>query len=621
MIRRLTLAVTAFLFLAGPALASDTPDEIGPWIVGHTQLEAVDPNRDDRTLPLEIWYPVDPNDALGDPNFTIYVLLPEPLNSGITSTVSFEELPVSNAGVRPLIVFSHGSGGIPIQSITLCETLASHGFIVVAPAHTGNTTGDSSTPFAQAAIDRAHDGPFVIDFMTDKSATPGDPFEGRIDGLNVGVIGHSFGGWTAVAMAGGFGEIPADTRVKAIMPVAGTASNLTNSEIASISVPTLALVGTLDSLQPASRRIHELVELAPFRTRVDVVGANHTHFANVCDIAQALIDAGIPPSLWELVGAGALIPIYEATCIPPAFSIDEATRLQNLYAVSLFRRYLLGETFYDSFLTKAYADTNEPDVVFFEDPEKNDETKAQQGCINELNKGMEKVSKAQAKDIAKCIKDGAMGKLPEGQTIEDCILADTKGKTAKARQKMAAKADAGCTPPPPDFGPTDPNTVGEAAVSKELDMIHDIFGSDLDQAIADFSTNKTAAKCQVDITKAVQKCQSARLKEFSKCKKSGLKDDSIQSPLLLEGCMGEDPKGKITKSCNAKLADTIGKKCTGLIPDDPNQPIFAGCLDEDLETCLNRIVRCRVCRGLNQADKLARHCDEFDEGVVNSSCY
>jgi predicted dienelactone hydrolase len=585
MIRGLSLAIAAFLFLTGPVLASDTPDQIGPWIVGHTQLEAVDPNRDDRPLPLEVWYPVDPNDALGDPNFTFYVLLPPPLNSGITSTVSFEDVPVSSAGLRPLIVFSHGSGGIPIQSIKLCETLASHGFIVVAPAHTGNTTNDSSTPFAQAAIDRAHDGPFVIDFMIEKAATPGDPFEGRINSMNVGVIGHSFGGWTAVAMVAGFGEIPPDPRVQAIMPVAGSAQNLTNSGIASISVPILALVGTLDSLQPTSRRVHELVENAPYRARVDVIGANHTHFANVCDIAQALIDAGLPPEVWELVGAGQLIPIYEATCIPPAFPIEEATRLQNLYAVSLFRRYLLGETFYDAFLSKPYADANEPDVVFFDEPEMNDETKEQQGCINELNKGLEQVSKAQAKDIAKCIKDGAMGKLPQGQTIEDCVLADTKGKIAKARQKMATKAADGCTAPLPDFGPTDPNSVGEAAVGKELAMIHDIFGSDLDQAIADFSVNK------------------------------------IQSPLLLEGCMGEDPKGKITKSCNTKLADAIGKKCGGLIPDDPNQPIFAGCLDEELETCLNRIVRCRVCRGLNQADALAQHCDEFDEGVVNSSCY
>jgi hypothetical protein len=51
--------------------------------------------------------------------------------------------------------------------------------------------------------------------------------------------------------------------------------------------------------------------------------------------------------------------------VPPAFPIEEATRLQNLYAVALFRRHLLGERYYDNFLTGAYAAAREPDTDFF----------------------------------------------------------------------------------------------------------------------------------------------------------------------------------------------------------------------------------------------------------------
>ncbi len=51
--------------------------------------------------------------------------------------------------------------------------------------------------------------------------------------------------------------------------------------------------------------------------------------------------------------------------MPPAFPIAEATRIQNLYAAAHFRRYLLGDAEYDSYLTTEFAAANEPDVVFF----------------------------------------------------------------------------------------------------------------------------------------------------------------------------------------------------------------------------------------------------------------
>ena len=94
----------------------------------------------------------------------------------------------------------------------------------------------------------------------------------------------------------------------------------------------------------------------------------HTHFANVCDIGNTLIKAGILQSSWNAIGAGALVAPYNATCKPPAFPIEEATRLQNLYATAFFRRHLLGQTKYDPFLTTAYAVANEPDIDFIVTP-------------------------------------------------------------------------------------------------------------------------------------------------------------------------------------------------------------------------------------------------------------
>jgi hypothetical protein len=152
--------------------------------------------------------------------------------------------------------------------------------------------------------------------------------------------------------------------VKAIMPVAASSNQLSDAELMGITVPTLLMVGTLDPLQVETVRSFDLISSA-LLYRVDVVGANHTHFANVCDIGNTLIELGIGIDSWPSIGAGQLVPIYADTCVPPAFSIEEATRLQNLYAVALFRRHLLGERFYDNFLTGAYATAREPDTRFF----------------------------------------------------------------------------------------------------------------------------------------------------------------------------------------------------------------------------------------------------------------
>jgi predicted dienelactone hydrolase len=300
---------------------------------------------------------VDPDDAAGD--FAFYTLQ-GPL--GFDSTLAFADVPVSSAGPRPLIVFSHGFGGISIQSVRLMEHLASHGFVVVSPEHTGNTQTDMSSPDPEA--DRYPDVAFIIDEMGARNAVPGDSFEGRVDAQNVGVAGHSFGGMTAQFMAAGHPPFGPDLRVKAIMPVAASSNQLTDEELAGITVPTLLMVGTLDPLQTATIRSFDLIASA-FLYRVDVVGANHTHFANVCDIGNTLIDLGVTIDQWPSIGAGALVPIYADTCVPPAFPIEEATRLQNLYAVAHFRRHLLGEGYYDRFLTGAYAAAREPDTVFF----------------------------------------------------------------------------------------------------------------------------------------------------------------------------------------------------------------------------------------------------------------
>jgi cysteine-rich repeat protein len=259
----------------------------------------------------------------------------------------------------------------------------------------------------------------------------------------------------------------------------------------------------------------------------------------------------------------------------------------------------------------------------------------QQKCINELNKNFAKVAKVQGKVIDKCLKDGAKDKL-ENQTIEECSTADNDGKVGKAKQKTITKASGKCSVPP-DFGPTDPNTVNRVAIDKELGLIHDIFGSDLDTAILpQWGPFSDQSKCQLAVAKAAKKCQDAKLKVFNKCKKDGLKSKAGPPSVVLpvdtagdlEQCMGFDPKGKTEKACDSttgKIRSTINKKCGGVdfAGTFPELLTIPGCGTNDHEAvaaCVDQIVECQACLALNQADGLSRDCDLFDNGAVDGSC-
>lgn len=371
-----SLLITAFLYGCsdgsdGSAVAMDPPlseptekaDTFGSWAVGHQRLEAIDVNRGNRQLPYDVWYPVDAADALDAPR-TIYPLQG---GAGLTAERAVEGLPVSSAGELPLLLFSHGSGGTNTQSVLLMETLASHGFVVVSPEHTGNTNDDFSDTLAQAAARRVPDISFMIDTFLARNEIRGDDFFQRLDPEAIGVLGHSYGGGTALGSVAGFGGQPADERVRAVMPISATVfDRFTEDALAAVEEPVLFLGGTLDTSVPIENHDYGFDRLTGAEAvfQVDIVGATHTHFANICDIGNWLIDNGIGQDLWPAIGAEALLEPYREACSEEAFPIEEVLRIQNLYAVAFFRRYLLGEAEYEFYLRQDYARDNEPDIAF-----------------------------------------------------------------------------------------------------------------------------------------------------------------------------------------------------------------------------------------------------------------
>lgn len=369
--RARVLALTVLLAGAlaaapAPAAAQTTasvpaPGQLGPWDVGRTTFAVTDPARDDRPLLVDVWYPVDEADAQGaTPSF--YALI-EGTDIGIVSDVALDGPPVSEAGPFPLVVFSHGSGGIRFQSFFLTENLASHGFVVIAADHTGNTAldalGGTSDPFVQVAVDRPLDVTFLITLMQERNRDPADSFYRRLDG-DVAVAGHSFGGFTALASAAGFLSAPPDPRVDAIVPIAPASSPFSDEALASIRIPTMIIGGTLDTstpIDPNSSRAYDLIS-SPTRYRVDVIDAAHNSFTEICAIYGALVDAGLPPEIIAFVQG-----LYDDGCTPELIPIEEAHRVTNLYAVSFLRRVLAEDRGYALYLRPAYAETQP--VVFF----------------------------------------------------------------------------------------------------------------------------------------------------------------------------------------------------------------------------------------------------------------
>ncbi len=114
------------------------------------------------------------------------------------------------SGESPVIVISHGLGSDRTSFVYLAKYLASHGFVVAVPEHPGSNaeqlqallsanTDKITSP--KEFIDRPLDIKYLLDKLTSLSRT--DPlFKGKLNTQQVGVVGQSFGGYTALALAG-----------------------------------------------------------------------------------------------------------------------------------------------------------------------------------------------------------------------------------------------------------------------------------------------------------------------------------------------------------------------------------------------------------------------------------
>ncbi len=337
---------------AGPQDAPD-PSVRGPFAVGVRTFEFTDltrpaPNGDrGRPLVVEVWYPA-AESARGLPGATydLFSILPADLAAELTpedvppltTGAVRDAAPRRKEGPYPLVLFSHGSGGVRMQSTFYTEILASHGYVVVAPDHVGNTLADFVSldnfdfeDILGSYTDRGQDLLFLLDRFT-RFLPAADPLAGLIDDTQVGTSGHSFGALTSIRVAG------LEPRIKAAVPHAPPGYLVTwigvERPLNTLDTPILVLAGRDDQTLPYESHIATLwPEMGAPSWLVTLEKAGHFTFSDLCLLSDAVVAAS------DEIGVG---NVLEDGCSPDNIPPTESVPLINRYSIGLFNAVLRG---------------------------------------------------------------------------------------------------------------------------------------------------------------------------------------------------------------------------------------------------------------------------------------
>ena len=227
----------------------------------------------------------------------------------------------SGAGPFPVVIVSHGGGGHWDANFAQARHLASHGYMVLALEHVGSNTEvlmRSQRPMesllamtrdATEVLGRPLDVRFAIDQAIEWNRSH-PQLRGRLRIDRFGVMGHSYGAYTTLVVAGmrpaldwlvpaqgrGMGPDLRDTRVAcgvALSPQGPGEPFFTEASYASLQVPMLAMSGSKDAQQgdapPENRR--RAFELWPpgnkFMVWVD--GADHLAFSDATGSGRRML--------------------------------------------------------------------------------------------------------------------------------------------------------------------------------------------------------------------------------------------------------------------------------------------------------------------------------------------
>ncbi len=296
------------------------------------------------------------------------------------------DLYYSNNSQGPLVVMSHGFAADRKFLSYLAFHLASHGMSVAALDHPGSNIESLSdialsinpVDFLAASefVERPQDISFLLDRLAKLNQYWGS-LKGRFNTEQVTVIGHSLGGYTALALAGGeldlahlrsfcgnhspLGRSPADwlqcsavdlphrklqmrdervVQAIALNPLIG---KLFGEEgLGKVSTPTMILTGSRDAITPSLH--HQLLPFEQLEVEKYLLAAVGGTHMSVTDIGNLKSTMGQSTLVQELMGTEA----------------EPVRQLTQALSLSLIKQLTPEASLYQPFLTPAYVQSLSP---------------------------------------------------------------------------------------------------------------------------------------------------------------------------------------------------------------------------------------------------------------------
>ncbi len=333
---------------AGPDAAPD-PALMGPYPVGVMTVELRDDSRptdegEPRVLVTEIWYPA-VEDARDQPGhvytqldiFTeeAQALLSDEVDLQLPTEAVRDANPRDSDEVFPVVLFSHGSSGVRMQSTFLTVFLASHGYVVASPDHIGNTLSDAvvnggaSTEAQFESIGlRPDDMMFVLDHL--QGLAVDDPLGAITDGSRVGAAGHSLGAMTTLRMLAQ--DRPIDVAVAQTPPGYDTVwFGALALEPEDLTIPVMIQAGEVDATTPLADAESIFTKMNAPRSMLTVNDAGHFTFSDMCVLDPEAIETATQIGLSAALGDGC-----DVDNITPALALP----LQRHFAIGLFNGHL-----------------------------------------------------------------------------------------------------------------------------------------------------------------------------------------------------------------------------------------------------------------------------------------